>query len=189
MDASKTLALAFSLAIATTAVAQQPSPYGSAPTAAASPAVAAGASLTGTWQPREDAKQRASRHQAIDQATESLNWMMRGKAREKLRSATASSDEVSIADAGQQVTLETPEQRMTVATDGRPTKVSTPEMTGTVRAIRSKGNLTVEVAGERGTRTTTYIPSRDGRTLTLDVQMSSARLAKPIRYQATYLRK
>lgn len=188
VDSSTTIGLACWLTIATTGLAEKPAAYAAAPPRGATSAPTTLVSLSGAWRRQEDARQRDSRHRAIDQATEGLGWLNRNAAREKLRTLTAANDELRISDAGGLVTLETAEHQMTVAIDGAPAKLNSPKMSGTVRAVQSEGNLTVEVASQSGKRTTTYLPSKDGKTMTLDVEMSGARLPTPIRYQTTYIR-
>lgn len=188
VDSSTTIVLACWLTIATNGFAEEPAAYDAAPPRGASSAAASLVSLSGSWRRQEDSRQRASRHRAIDQATETLGWLKRNAAREKLRALTAANDELRISDAGGSVMLETAERKMSVVVDGAPAEFSSPKMSGTVRAVRNEGKLTVEVASPSGKRTTTYLPSKDGKTMTLDIAMSGARLATPIRYQTTYIR-
>ncbi len=186
---SRTLGLACWLSLASIACGQTPGVAETTPPGVASPPTAAPTSLTGTWRRLEDAQQRSRRHQAIDQATESLGWLKRNAAREKLRAVTGASSDLKIVDAGGQVTLEVAGRGTTVATDGRSVRLDGPEKSGTVVAVRDRGDLTIKVAGQGGSRTTTYVPSGDGKTLRLDVEMTGSRLATPIRYQATYIRR
>lgn len=187
-NASGALTLGLTVAVAVASDAQTPQAPGGYRLASAQQPVASRAPLTGTWRKAETSKQRSGRHQAIDQAIESMGWLKRGAARDKLREVTSSADNIEIVDAGDQVTIAAAEKRITSSTDGRSTKLAGLDSEAAVQAVRVKGNLMVKVTGASGTRTTTYAMSPDGRNLTLEIEMAGGKLPKPIRYQVRYTR-
>ena len=145
--------------------------------------------LTGNWQRQESSSQRSARLKVIDDVTSEMNWLMRGKAKEKLREATAKNESISIQDNGNNVAITaTGRPRLSISTDGKASKIKGQAESGTVRASRQNGVLILEMEGGNGSRTTRYTLSPDKSKLTLDVKMSSPNLPKPLQYQVTYIR-
>lgn len=149
---------------------------------------AQGASLSGTWRHRGGETEREQRHQAIDEATEDMGFMIRGPARDRLRSVTTPKAQLTLQENGDSVTLGTGERRITLPTDGTATTVSGENGEATMRASWRDGRLVVSASREGGSRTTVYHLSEDGQRLTVLVRMTSDRLGEPLRYRAHYRR-
>jgi hypothetical protein len=148
---------------------------------------AQGATLTGTWYHAENATEREQRYNAINQATENMNALARGRAREMLREKTAPLRNFTLTDEGDQVTLSMRGRRVTFTTDGSPTRATGERGAGTIQSLRQKGQLVVTIRGKTGTQTTAYHLSDDKKRLTLDISITGGKLPKPVRYQVTYI--
>jgi hypothetical protein len=145
--------------------------------------------LTGTWRHAGDAAEQTRRHAEIDRVTESIGRLMRGGARERLRDMTSPAPEMTLSDEGERVTIVARDHRVTIATNGTPTRVTGAQDAGTMRAQRRDGRLVVTAEGDNGVRTTVYRLSEDGRRLVLDVRLESERLSEPLRYRVAYVRR
>jgi hypothetical protein len=156
-------------------------------------AAAQDALLTGTWYHEGDSTEsaqraeRAQRYEAIDRATEGMNSLMRGRAREMLRAKTTPPPKINLADKGDQVTVSVGDRQITCSTDGSPRRVSGEGGAGTIQAVRQNGQLVLTARANNGVKTTVYRLSDDRKRLTLDISMTSKTLEKPIRYQVTYI--
>ena len=145
------------------------------------------APLTGTWYHEGDDAERAQRHDAIDRATRDMGALMRGRAHNMLREKTTPQREISLADEGDQVTVSRGSRRVTLTTDGSPTRVTGEGGAGTIQSLRQNGQLVVTFRGKSGTQTTVYHLSDDQKRLTLDISITGGRLPKPLRYRVTYI--
>ncbi len=147
------------------------------------------ATFTGTWRHLRGEAEQARRNEAIDRATKDMGFVVRGRAREAIRKATAPAPELTISDQGDRVTVVMGGRRVTLTTDGSPTTMSGPRGAGIVSARRQPGQLILTVRGKSGTQTTSYHLADGGRRLILDVRMTSQTLTKPLAYQVTYVRR
>jgi hypothetical protein len=156
-------------------------------------AAAQDALLTGTWYHEGGSTERAQhterdqRYDEIDRATEGMNSLMRGRAREMLRAKTTPPMKINLADEGDQVTVSMGDHQITCSTDGSPRHVSGEGGAGTIQAVRQNGQLVLTVRARNGVKTTVYRLSDDRKRLMLDISMTSKTLEKPIRYQVTYV--
>ena len=144
--------------------------------------------LTGTWKHSQDSTEQARRYAAIDEATKGMNKLMRGRAREMLRAKTVPQPGLSLSDSGKSITFVSQDRRLTLTTDGSTARVQNERGTATLRAKRDDGKLVVTSQAQNGVQTTVYRVSKDRTRLVLDISVSGSRLAKPIRFQATYHR-
>ena len=145
--------------------------------------------LSGKWIAKESTDQRKTRMQEIERVTKSLGFLVQGKAKERLRKATTPSRDIKIVNGGDQVSIDTSQGRVAAKTDGSTTNVKSSQGSGKVQAVWQQDKLVVTMQASNGTRTTTYQPSKDGRTMTLHIQLTSQSLPEPLRYQVTYVRK
>ena len=145
--------------------------------------------LSGKWVAKESKDQRKKRNQEIERVTSSLSFLVQGKAKQRLQNATTPSRDIEIINGGDQVSIDTSQGRVAAKTDGSTTNVKSSQGSGKMQARWQQDKLVVTVQASNGTRTTTYQPSNDGRTMTLYVQLTSKSLPEPLRYQVTYVRK
>jgi len=151
--------------------------------------IAQEATLTGVWECSRDANEQAQRYRAIDQVTNNMNRLIRGRAREMLRAKTAPQSTIQITDAGDRVTFSGKKHRVTFKTDGTPTRVVSERGTATARAQREKEKLILTGRGkDGGVQTTIHSLSEDGTRLVLDVSITAKMFTIPIRYKSTYHR-
>lgn len=151
--------------------------------------VAQDVSLTGVWTHSRDAKEQAGRYGAIEQVTNNMNRLMRGRAREMLRAKTTPHSTIQITDEGDRVTFSGEKHRVTFKTDGKSTRVVSERGTATARAQRKNEKLILTSQGkDGGVQTTVYSLSEDGKRLILDIAINAKMLESPIRYRATYHR-
>ena len=155
--------------------------------AAAAPARAQNDGLRGTFVLNRPASDDV--HRAIETTVGRMNFIARPIARSRLRKTNPVHDRVVIAWTPAQVSVTTGEAAPVT---------SAPGVTGRWR--RGDGEtfgLTQRWDGPRlvqtfraddGARTNTYTLSPDGRTLSLDVQITSPRLPRPLAYRLVYER-
>ena len=146
------------------------------------------AKLTGVWTYSRDSKEQGQRFEAIDRATQGMNGLMRGRARETLRAKTTPLSTIRITDEGDRITFSHRERPVTFTTDGSSTHVNTEHGAATIRAERQNGKLIVRSQVQNGVRTAVYSLSEDGMRLILDNSVSGGRFAEPVRYRTTYQR-
>ena len=144
------------------------------------------ATLTGVWTYSRDAKEQAQRYEAIDRATQGMNSLMRGRARETLRAKTTPLSTIRLTDEGDRVTFSGQNRRVTFTTDGSSTRVNSERGAATVRAQRQEGKLVVTSQAQNGVQTTVYSLSEDRMRLILDTSVSGGKLKQPVRYRTTY---
>lgn len=150
--------------------------------------IAQDATLTGNWKYEAEKKNETARLEAIDQATDELNFLMRGRARDLLREKTKPNPTLKITDEGQQVIIEVDKRRITFQTDGSPVQVKNQDEMVTIRAKRKDGKLTVESQGQNGVQTIAYTVSDDGTQLLLETTVLLTKIEKAVRYKTTYNR-
>ncbi len=153
-----------------------------------SPSIAEDASVAGTWRHEAGKTEAAERDEAIDNATQGMGFLMRGRAREHLHEATRPWRELTLTKENDQLTFSSNGLSMKMTIDGPATRVSGERGAGTTQARYKDGKLVIIAQSEAGTRTTVFHPSSDGRRLTLEVSLASQKLGKTIRYRETYVR-
>lgn len=142
--------------------------------------------LTGNWKYKSEKKIESARLAAIDEATEGLNFLLRGRARDMLREKTKPQKTLEITDEGHQVAIEAEKRRIIFRPDGSPVQVKNQGETATIRARRKDGKLTVETQGKNGVQTIVYEMSADGTQLFLETTIAVAKIGNPLRYKTTY---
>lgn len=148
----------------------------------------AGTSLNGTF--TYDASASDNINSAIDAAVRGMNFALRPIARGRLRKTNSPYQRIQISHNPQQVS---------VVTDGRTAIVS--PATGTpvdwtredgeklkVSTEWENGTLEQTFKAEDGQRVNAYSVSPDGRTMTMQVTVTSPRLKKPLTYKLVYRR-
>jgi hypothetical protein len=144
------------------------------------------ASLNGTF--TYDAAASDNINSAIDAAVRDMNFAMRPIARGRLRKTNQPYQRVTISHNAQQVSVVTDGRRPIVSPangtpvdwtreDGEKLKVSTEWENGTLEQT---------FKAEDGQRVNAYMMSADGRTLTMNVTITSPRLKKPLTYKMIY---
>lgn len=134
--------------------------------------------------------QRLARDSAIDKATESMFFITRGVARGRVKEKTEIWASVGFSFRNGFIT--TTMSKLPSATS--PASGSTvPYNMGSddlrlAQRIGADGKLVQSFSGSDATRTNTYVLSPDGRTLTVSVVVTSAKLPRPICYALTYVR-
>ena len=127
---------------------------------------------------------------AIEAAVSRFNLFVRPFVRWRLRAANAPYQRITIALTPTQVSITIDEddpERMPL--DGTP--IEGKDENGEVVQVRTRveGNaLTQEFSTKDGQRLNIYEVSPDGQTLTLQVTVSSQRLAEPVKYRLVYRR-
>lgn len=171
-------------------------PAAAAPAAAAAPvpvenpAVAAlRARVAGTWREVSNASNTASRDAGVARTVDALFFMIRPIASSRLTEANPAFPSVRIALQDGQIEVQTgavsarsPEggaERTVRGLDGETNRL--------VQTLTSNA-LVQTTWTEAGSRTTRFVPSADGRHLTLHIQIRSPRLSVPVRYTMSYTR-
>jgi hypothetical protein len=143
----------------------------------------------GTWrldQPREEAQQVVS--EAVEDAANQFNFMIRGIARSRLREGTPIHSRVSVSFEGDQVTVRFGDESYTTEL-GRTEVRRNPEgedMRVTQR-IRPNGQLEQVFETEGGTRRYVYTPLSDGR-MRIATTTDSPRMPQPMYFMLDYRR-
>jgi hypothetical protein len=145
--------------------------------------------FTGVWTYSRDADEKTMRYEAIDQATNDVNKLIRARMRQGLQDKTEPAAEIRLNDRGDRVTVTGRNRDVTFTTDWAPNRVQTEHGIATIRAKRKDGKLIVTSEAPNGTQTTEYRLSEDGTQLVLEVSISSDKLPKPVRFRTTYRRK
>lgn len=146
------------------------------------------ASLAGDWTHSRDAAEQEKRYEAIDQATDSMNSLLRGRARQLLREKTKPLASIGLSNGGDRVTMYGPNRRFTFTTDGSPNRVQTESGAATLRAKWQDGKLVLTSQTKKGIQKTTYQLSEDGMRLILETSVSGGMLKNPVRFRTTYQR-
>jgi len=147
--------------------------------------------LAGSYVHAGGEKEIAARDAAIDKATESMFFAIKGIARSKLREKTPVSASVGITFRNGNVVVSaagappagSPENGSSVPyknPDGQMSKLS--------QKLTADGKLVQIFAGENGTRTNTFSLSSDGKSLTMRVIIESGKLPQAVQYALTYRR-
>lgn len=144
------------------------------------------ASLNGTF--TYDSGASDNINSAIDAAVRDMNFALRPIARGRLRKTNQPYKRLTISHNAQQVSVVTDDRRPIVSPangtpvdwtreDGEKLKVSTEWENGTLEQT---------FKAEDGQRVNAYTMSADGRTLTMNVVITSPRLKKPLTYKMIY---
>lgn len=144
------------------------------------------ATLTGNWKYEFEQRSEKGRLESIDEATQGLNFLTRGRARDLFREKTKPHPTLKITDEGHQVAIEVDKRRITFQTDGSPVQVKNQDEMVTIRAKRQDGKLTVESQGQNGVQTIVYTVSDDGTQLFLEKTLLVAKIGKAVRCKTTY---
>ncbi len=147
--------------------------------------------LVGSFAHAGGQKDITARDAAIDKATDSMFFAIKGVARSKLREKTPVRATVGIAFSNGNIVVSvtgepaatSPENGSAVAyknADGQTSKLS--------QKLTADGKLVQTFAGENGTRTNALSISPDGKTLTMAVSIESSKLPQAVRYTLTYRR-
>lgn len=146
-------------------------------------------SLEGTFV--YDAGRSDNVNRAIETVTARMNFALRPIARGRLRRTNQPYQRVSISHTSTHVTIAT-DQRAPLVTpaNGAPVDWTRPEDGEKLKVSTEweNGRLEQTFMAEDGRRVNTYSISPDGRTLTLEVAVSSPRLRAPLTYTLRYRR-
>lgn len=148
--------------------------------------------LTGVFLHAGGDREIAARDEAIDKATESMFFAIKGMARSKLRERLPVPKSIRIAFVDGKITVAaegevvttSPESGATVphtSTSGQPSKLT--------QQLTADGKLVQKTEGEGGSRTSVYAASADGKAITVQHTVESPKLPKPVRYTLTYRRR
>jgi len=157
--------------------------------AAAALSQAAGlADFQGTW--KIDRKRSQNVSEAIDDAVEPLNFVVRSVARTRLQKTNQPGATLAIAltdgntsiDYGNKKTVVTP-------SDGKPVPWGQKESEPAEVSTRLTGSALVQTfKANDGQKTNRFLLSPDGKELVLETQVASPRLSKPLSYRTVYRR-
>jgi hypothetical protein len=142
--------------------------------------------LVGHWRAAETEDEKEQRLQAIDEATDDLGRLRRGKARGRLSERTSPPPTLTIEIEGSDLAITSRDRRIELELGGPPIEVAGSEGKVQASAKMEGERLIVVVQGSNGGRTTTY--RADGTRLSVEVTMTGAQLAGPVKYVTTYVR-
>lgn len=128
--------------------------------------------------------------QAIREATGRMNFALRAIARPRLKKTNEAYRKVTIAPSGSSVTITT-DSRAPITTPASGTPIRWKREDGEtldVSTVWQDGRLKQSFVAEDGRRDNVYTLSPDGRTLTMDVTVTSGRLPQPVTYKLVYKR-
>ena len=146
------------------------------------------AGLRGTFTYNAQASDNVN--QAIERAVARMNFVTRPIARGRLRKTNAPYQRIAIAFTPQQVTVTT-DERAPIVTPANGTPIKWTREDGEVLDVSTEwenGALEQTFKAEDGQRVNTYTVSADGNTLTMNVTITSPRLAAPLTYKLVYNR-
>jgi hypothetical protein len=141
-------------------------------------------SVTGSWHLDTSGDHERQRLEAIDDATEHLRSMQRGRARGRLAERTTPPELLTIELEGSKVTIASGGRELDLELGGSPIEVSGDQGKARLSATMEDGELIVTADGGKGERTTRY--RADGDRLSVEVTMTGAMLAAPLTYVAMY---
>lgn len=146
------------------------------------------ATLDGTYTLNRAASDDINR--AIDGAVAKMNFVTRPIARGRLRRTNQPYQRLVIAHTQQQVSVTT-DNRAAIRTPANGTPIKWTREDGEVFDVSTEwenGTLEQTFKAEDGSRTNTFSLSPDGRTLTMNVTITSPRLSGPLRYKMVFNR-
>ncbi len=142
--------------------------------------------LNGRWDLAATADEEKQRLQAIDDATEHLPRLQRGRARDMLAGRTSPPQSLTISLEGSTFTIDSGGGGLELVLGGPPIEASGDQGTAQVSARMEGQQLIVVADGGKGGRTTTY--RVNGDRLSAEATMTGARLEEPLNYVSTYER-
>ena len=154
--------------------------------ALASTATRAQSPLDRTW--TRNRQQSDNVNAAIDAAIRPMNFLVRAVARGRLRTANVAYERLVIASSEDRVNV-TYNERAPVITPSDGTVVKWLREDGQDFDVSTEwedGRLVQTFRAPDGRRVNVYSVSADGRTLTMDVTLTSPRLAAPLRYKLVF---
>lgn len=146
------------------------------------------ATLDGTYTLNRSASDDVNR--AIETAVGRMNFVTRPIARGRLRRTNQPYQRVVISHTQQQVSVIT-DNRAAIRTPANGTPIKWRREDGEMLDVSTEwenGRLEQTFAAEDGRRVNVYSLSADGRTLTMEVTITSGRLPQPLRYKLVYNR-
>lgn len=147
-----------------------------------------GAALDGTYTLNRAASDDVNR--AIEAAVSRMNFVTRPIARGRLRRTNQPYQRVVISHTNNQVSIVT-DTRAPIRTPANGTPVKWRREDGEMFDVSTEwenGRLEQTFSAEDGRRVNVYSLSADGRTLTMEVTVTSPRLAQPLRYKMVFNR-
>lgn len=163
-----------------------PMPALAAPAAAAKQAPA---TLVGTFE--RDASASDNVNKAIEAAVAEMNFVMRPVAHSRLEKTNQPYQSVAIALAGNNVSIQT-DDRAAIVTSAAGTAIKWKREDGEVfnvsTVLKDKQNVVQTFAAEDGKRVNSFSLSPDGKTLTMNVTITSSKLPKPLTYKLVFNR-
>lgn len=151
----------------------------------AAPALAQNAALAGTFTLNRQKSDNVN--QAVDQAVNRVNAILRPIARGRLRSTNQPYQRVVVAQQGTQLSIIT-DRRAAILTPAAGTPVRWRREDGETLNVSTRWNgqsLVQTFAAEDGQRVNTYTMNPDG-TMTIAVTVTSGRLPRPLTYRLVY---
>lgn len=142
--------------------------------------------LVGTWEASETRKERDARFASIDEATEDLGRMRRGRARDRLMEQTTPIERMHIEIVGDRVMLTVGLRNMELRLGGDPIEIEGLNGPASATARIEEDTLVIETRAEFASWRATY--RSDGETLTVSVMMTSERISNPVEFVTTYVR-
>lgn len=140
--------------------------------------------LEGTWRLEQTEEQETQRRRTIDAATDSINPLLKNRARSRLQERTAPPPTLSIQLDGPRVALDFGERRLELELGSAPIEFADEDDIFLMSAQLQGKGLTVVAESENGTRRTTYRP--DGTDLVMDVFLTTEQLTGAVEYSSTY---
>jgi hypothetical protein len=142
--------------------------------------------VAGHWRAAETEDEEKQRLEAIEEATDDMGRFRRGRARSRLKERTSPPPSLMLEVHGSKVTIVSGDRRLELELGGSPIEVSGNEGAARLSATTENGRLIVVARSDEGERTTTY--RAEGAGLSMEVTMTSGRLAGPLQYATTYAR-
>ncbi len=148
------------------------------------------ARLQGRWLYAGGEAERQARLVAIEATVQEMPWIMRGLARRRIRAATEIPDRYLISLEGETITIvEGDEEAVTARWDGTPVEVPGDRGdTATQTLVWGDDELRAVNRQPKGSGTTVFRLSPDGRTMDVTATVSSPRLPSDIVYVLSYRR-
>jgi hypothetical protein len=143
-------------------------------------------SVAGSWRLDTSGGHERQRLEAIDDATEHLRSMQRGRARGRLAERTSPPEHLTIELEGSNATMTSGGHELELELGGSPIEVSGDQGMALLSATIEGDELIVTADGGKGKRTTRY--RANGDHLSVEVTMTAAMLAAPLTYVTTYTR-
>jgi hypothetical protein len=151
-----------------------------------SASTAAAAGLTGRWRAAETAEEEELRRKAIDEVTQDLGRIKRGKARDRLLERTAPPPSLMIEVTGSKATIVFGDHRLELELGAEPVEIKGRESRSLVSAKMEGEKLIVVSQTDKGEQTASYWA--DEKSLSRKVTMTGDQLGGSLTYISTYTR-